>query len=71
MPDSFQVVLPLYFPSSIDKDQQCTDNLGIGVDGRSIDPAPWPLSTTWIDECLTGKNGGKPFYGPIKPRVHT
>ena len=71
MPDSVQDVFPLYFSSSMDKDLQCTDNLGIGVDCRSIDFATWPLSTTWIDNCPTGKNGGKPFYMPIELRVHT
>ena len=71
MPDSVQVVFPLCFSTTIVKDPQCTDKLGIGVDGRSIDSATWPLSTTWIGECPTGKNSSKLFYSPIKLRVHT
>ena len=71
MSNSLLDMFPLYVSSSMDKDLKSTDKLCIGIDGRSIDSAPWPLSTTWIENCPTGKSSGKPLYGPINLRVHT
>ena len=68
----FQDMFPLYDSSSMDEDLKCTDNLGISPDDRSVNSAPWPLNTTWInDDCPAGKNNGKPFNGPVRLRVWT